>query len=82
MGCGGTFSPTTIRQRYCTLRCFNRFRVAGGGKPSRATSWGIPRPNGRKVQRPAYEELIQDVEELGYCEVARRYVVSDNAIRK
>lgn len=36
----------------------------------------------RKVDRPSYDILIKEIEELGYCAVGRKYGVSDNAIRK
>lgn len=36
----------------------------------------------RKVNRPNYEQLIKEIQELGYCAVGRKYGVSDNAIRK
>lgn len=36
----------------------------------------------RKVDRPPLEQLLKDVEELGYCGTGRKYGVSDNAIRK
>jgi hypothetical protein len=36
----------------------------------------------RKVERPSQEQLIKEIEELGYCGVGRKYGVSDNAIRK
>jgi len=36
----------------------------------------------RKVERPPYEQLIKDIEGLGYCGTGRKYGVSDNAIRK
>lgn len=36
----------------------------------------------RKVERPSYEQLIKEIEELGYCGTGRKYVVSDNTIRK
>lgn len=36
----------------------------------------------RKVQRPTYEQLLIDIEELGYSGSGRKYGVSDNAIRK
>jgi len=38
--------------------------------------------NQRKLERPPYEQLIREVEELGYCGTGRKYGVSDNAIRK
>lgn len=36
----------------------------------------------RTVERPSYEQLIKEINELGYCGVGRKYGVSDNAIRK
>lgn len=38
--------------------------------------------NKRKVDRPPLEQLIKEIEELGYCGTGRKYGVSDNAIRK
>lgn len=40
------------------------------------------RLNKRKVERPSLEQLLKEVEEIGYCAVGRKYGVSDNAIRK
>lgn len=36
----------------------------------------------RKVQRPPYEELLEEISLLGYVGVGRKYGVSDNSIRK
>ena len=36
----------------------------------------------RKVERPSYKILIEEVNNLGYSAVGRKYGVSDNAIRK
>lgn len=36
----------------------------------------------RKVERPSYEELKQDVSRMSMCAVGRKYGVSSNAIRK
>ena len=36
----------------------------------------------RKVERPTYQTLIIDVENIGYSATGRKYGVSDNAIRK
>lgn len=36
----------------------------------------------RKVERPSYEQLLNEIEELGYCATGRKYSVSDNTIRK
>jgi transposase-like protein len=36
----------------------------------------------RKVDRPEYQILIKEIEEIGYSATGRKYGVSDNAIRK
>jgi hypothetical protein len=36
----------------------------------------------RKVKRPPYEQLINEVNELGNSGTGKKYCVSDNAIRK
>lgn len=38
--------------------------------------------NQRKVERPSKEDLIKDIDKLGYSATGRKYGVSDNAIRK
>jgi hypothetical protein len=36
----------------------------------------------RKVQRPPLDQLLKEVEELGWSGTGRKYGVNDNAIRK
>jgi len=36
----------------------------------------------RKVERPPYEQLKEEIEATSYLAVGRRYGVSDNAVRK
>lgn len=36
----------------------------------------------RKIERPLHEQLIAEIEELGYRGTGRKYGVSDNSIRK
>ena len=36
----------------------------------------------RKVERPSIDQIIKEVEEIGYSATCRKYGVSDNAIRK
>jgi hypothetical protein len=43
---------------------------------------GHAKPYLRKQQRPEYDILLKEIEDLGYCGTARKYGVSDNAIRK
>ena len=59
------------RHRYCSRACGQR------APASRA-----PRPAARRVARPPYEQLVAEIEALGYAAVGRRYGVSDNAVRK
>ncbi len=46
-----------------------------GGQPG-------PRPKTRRVDRPSYKQLMQEIAETNYSAVGRKYGVSDNAIRK
>jgi hypothetical protein len=69
--CGQDFLPRYARQRYCSQAC---------GVHSKGPR--KPRPEIRKVPRPPYEQLVAEVRSTNYCAVARKYGVSDNAIRK
>lgn len=52
-------------------------------KQKKDSNWrSKPRPKRRKAERPSIEQLLKEVEELGYSAVGRKYGVSDNAIRK
>ena len=42
----------------------------------------IKKERPRKVERPPYQKLINEVNEFGYSAIGRKYNVSDNAIRK
>ena len=69
--CGSTFWPNYAKQRYCSRDC----GVRRGGD-------GSPRPARRRVERPPYPHLRQEIAALGYVGTGRRYGVSDNAVRK
>ena len=43
---------------------------------------GVAHVDARKVERPPREQLIREIDELGYLAVGRKYGVSDTAIRK
>lgn len=77
-GCGESFRPTGLRHRYCTLACFNNSRTANGNRPN----LGVARPETRRVERPSYERLLEEIAASSYVAVGRKYGVSDNAIRK
>lgn len=42
----------------------------------------MPTPESRKVERPPYEQLLEEIEATSYLAVGRKYGVSDNAVRK
>jgi len=71
--CGASFQPKYARNRYCSAWCGRRHDRSGRR---------VPRPETRKVERPPYEQLVAEVQAMGYCTVGRKYGVSDNAIRK
>jgi hypothetical protein len=48
----------------------------------RRGSHGVPVPQSRKVERPPYEQLLEEIEATSYLAVGRKYGVSDNAVRK
>ena len=43
---------------------------------------GVPQPHRRKVERPAFDALLAEIQRDGYLATGRRYGVSDNALRK
>jgi transposase-like protein len=69
--CGRSFVPRSREQRYCSPECGRRWDRKG-----------MKRPRARRVERPAHQQLLREVEVLGYRAVGRKYGVSDNAIRK
>jgi hypothetical protein len=72
--CEAEFVPRYTQHRYCSREC------AGRGL-SEATR-GVARPDRRKVERPSYEQLVEDIAAMDWCAVGRKYGVSDNAVRK
>jgi hypothetical protein len=79
--CGKTFGPSYSTQRYCSRSCGVRWdRSAQRGR--RPGLRGVPTPQARKVERPPYEKLLEEIEATSYLAVGRKYGVSDNAVRK
>jgi ribosomal protein S27AE len=70
VACGAEFRARAQDQRYCGRRCGSTSGAPG------------PRPHLRKCERPSREQLLVEVERLGFAATGRRYSVSDNAIRK
>jgi hypothetical protein len=69
--CGTAFLPRHEHHRYCSRDCGQR---APGSR--------APQLGRRRVERPPHDQLLAEIEELGYLGVGRKYGVSDNAIRK
>jgi ribosomal protein L37E len=72
--CGRSFFPARPQQRYCSRACGTRW--------DRSKLRGKPIPSYRRVKRPPYEQLLAEINSMGYCAVGRKYGVSDNAVRK
>lgn len=75
--CGEMFRAKHRTQRFCSRYCGMR-RERGPQRSDR----GVPCPETRKVERPPYEQLLEEIEATSYLAVGRRYGVSDNAVRK
>ncbi len=74
--CGREFTAKYQQHAYCSRQCGSRWdRSALRGKPK-------PKPNTLKARRPSYEQLMEEIETLGYVAVGCKYGVSDNAVRK
>jgi hypothetical protein len=71
--CGREFPPKYTAQRYCSRDCGQRANWPGRRDP---------RPETRKVPRPTYEQLKEDLVHMSWLAVGRKYGVTDNAVRK
>ncbi len=69
--CRHAFTPSEGAQRFCSVACANREH-----------GFGVGRPENRKVERPPFEQLTAELEQMSFCAVGRKYGVSDNAVRK
>lgn len=81
MRCDKVFVPGYATQRYCSRSCgvrWDRSDFRDGRRGQR----GLSRLAQRKVERPPYDQLLEEIETTSYLAVARKYEVSDNAVRK
>jgi hypothetical protein len=69
--CGQSFRSGAPTQMHCSERC--------GGRSEATRSAALA---ARKVERPPYERLLQEIAETSWTAVGRKYGVSDNAVRK
>jgi hypothetical protein len=72
--CGKEFQAKYRTHRYCSQPC--------GYQWDRTRVRGRPVPQFRRVNRPPYDQLLEEIDCMGYCAVGRKYGVSDNAVRK
>jgi hypothetical protein len=71
--CGSGYRPNQVEQRFCSPYC---------GQHHERPNTRVPRPERRKVPRPTYEQLKEDLSHMSWLAVGRKYGVSDNAVRK
>jgi hypothetical protein len=74
MRCGKEFQAKYRDHRYCSHAC--------GCRWDRSSLRGRPKPASRRVSRPPYEQLMEQIKATSYSAVGRRYGVSGNAVRK
>jgi hypothetical protein len=79
--CGQSFVVSRAEQRYCSRQCGSRWDRAAAARTGKG-QFARKKPDARVVERPPHEQLLTEIEELGYSGVGRKYGVSDNAIRK
>jgi hypothetical protein len=71
--CRALYRPKYVDQRYCSNYCASRHD---------RSHLQVSRPETRKVPRPSYAQLKQDLGHMSWVAVGRKYGVSDNAVRK
>jgi hypothetical protein len=79
--CERAFIPGYASQRYCSRTCGVRWDRSAL-RDRRAGLVGVPKPHARKVERPPYDQLLEEIDKTNYLAVGRKYGVSDNAVRK
>jgi hypothetical protein len=72
--CGKQFTAKYRTHMYCSRTC--------GVRWDRASLRGQPHLGQRKVARPSYRQLLDEIEATGFVAVGCKYGVSDNAVRK
>jgi hypothetical protein len=83
------FTPTYRRRKSCLVPKTPKIKERKpektkiNNRPKGNPLWrSFAKTNLRRAERPPLEQLKQEVEQLGYCGVGRKYNVSDNAIKK
>lgn len=70
--CGG-------KKRIDSKKCFECFKIK---KVKTEIKIVKDKKETRKVKRPSYIQLLEEIKDLGYCATGRKYKVSDNCVRK
>jgi len=85
--CGRNFTPfresracETCQTEFYSRHAEQRFCSPSCGYRSPRRRWD--RRKLRKVERPPYDQLLQEVADTSWLAVGRKYGVSDNAVRK
>jgi HNH endonuclease len=73
-GCGNQFAPRSNTHRYCSQTCW--------GVVASSIYKGTSHLDQRKVERPPYDQLVDEIKATSFLAVGRKYGVSDNAVRK
>lgn len=68
--CIGCSNLKPLKRKYCSLECYRK-----SGKRKLLF-------HKRKVERPDFKVLMEELKQLNYTAVSKKYGVSDNAIRK
>ena len=71
-----------VRDRAVQGGCTSTTSQSRSAHSGENSSFGMPRPWTRKVKRPPRDQLLREISATSYVAVARKYGVSDNAIRK
>ncbi|MDX6601974.1 MAG: hypothetical protein QOF13_1176 [Solirubrobacterales bacterium] len=72
--CGKQFTAKYRTHTYCSRAC--------GVRWDRTSLRGKPHLSQRKVARPSYQQLLNEIDTMGFVAVGCKYGVSDNAVRK
>lgn len=68
--CSGCSKLKPPKRKYCSQECYLKNGIIR------------LRPDSRKVKRPSYKVLIEELKKTSFLAVGRKYGVSDNAVRK
>lgn len=69
VNCNKSFRQSNSKHKHCSQKCRRKFNY-------------ISKTRKRKVERPDFNELLNNINNIGYSATGRKYGVSDNAIRK